>query len=166
MILILQLSGIDRAGDEVIEMIDLKRAAGLIWMLLACSAVHATELVYSPVNPSFGGNPANASGLMAIASAQNNHKAPATPAKEPLTALERFSANLESAVLSRLTNTAVSSLFDADGRILSGKTIVAGNYTIAITEENGNLVMTTTDSTNPGASARIVVGNALTAVEP
>jgi curli production assembly/transport component CsgF len=133
---------------------------------LVSTCVMAGELIYVPTNPTFGGNPNNASGLMAIAQAQNNFKAPATNTNKPLTALEKFSQNLENAVLGRLTTTAVGSLFDADGRILPGKTIVAGNYTIAITEENGNLVMTTTDTTNPGTSTRIVVGNSQSAVEP
>lgn len=123
--------------------------------LLCSLSVGAGELVYTPVNPTFGGNPANASGLLANAQAQNDFKAPSTSQ----TALEKFTAQLQSAVLSRLTSTAVSSIFDADGRLLEGNTVTAGNYVIAITKDaTGNLVMNTTDKTT-GATTVIVVGN-------
>lgn len=36
----------------------------------------ASDLVYKPINPSFGGNPLNGSFLLSKAQAQNNHKAP------------------------------------------------------------------------------------------
>jgi curli production assembly/transport component CsgF len=36
------------------------------------TAVAASELVYHPVNPTFGGNPANGSNLLAEAQAQGN----------------------------------------------------------------------------------------------
>ncbi len=127
-------------------------AMGGLWCSLSAGA---GELVYTPVNPTFGGNPANASGLLANAQAQNDFKAPSTSK----TALEKFTAQLESAVLSRLTSTAVSSIFDADGKLLEGNTVTAGNYVIAITKDaTGNLVMNTTDKTT-GATTVIVVGN-------
>lgn len=129
----------------------------LLLLSLLTGQAAATDLIYTPVNPSFGGNPANASGLMAAASAQNTFKAPTTTTTAK-TALERFTENLQTAVLNRLTVTAVNGLFDADGKLLEGRTITAGNFTIAITSENGNLVMNTTDVTT-GATTRIVVGN-------
>ena len=45
-------------------------------LLLGATQAGATELVYYPINPSFGGNPNNAPGLMSIAQAQNGFKAP------------------------------------------------------------------------------------------
>jgi curli production assembly/transport component CsgF len=140
-----------------------EQCAKSVWFVLVAvalchSEVMAGELVYTPTNPTFGGNPNNASGLMSAASAQNTYKAPSVT-KTPTSALDRFTANLESAVLNRLTVTAVNGLFDADGKILANRTITAGNYTISITEEGGNLVLTTSDSSNPGSSTKIVVGN-------
>ena len=127
-------------------------AMGSLWCSLSAGA---GELIYTPVNPTFGGNPANASGLLANAQAQNNFTAPST-AQTPL---EKFTAQLQSAVLSRLTSTAVNSIFDANGKLLEGNTVTAGNYVIAITKDaTGNLVMNTTDKTT-GATTVIVVGN-------
>jgi curli production assembly/transport component CsgF len=139
---------------HIIRILALPLLTASLW---ANHSAVATELVYTPTNPTFGGNPANASGLLANANAQNNYKAPVVRAT-PKTALERFSAQLESAVLSRLSTSAVSELFP-DGKLKPNSTVVAGNYVISITEENGNLVLTTTDKSIPGSSTRIVVGN-------
>ena len=39
-------------------------------------SVSATEIIYTPINPSFGGNPLNANMLLSKAQAQNKHRAP------------------------------------------------------------------------------------------
>ena len=41
-----------------------------------CGQAQATELVYTPVNPSFGGNPLNGTWLLNNAQAQNDHDDP------------------------------------------------------------------------------------------
>ena len=65
----------------------------------------ATELVYTPINPSFGGNPNNAPGLLAQANAQNKFKAPVK------SDLDAFNDNLQKAILSRLSSQALTNLF-------------------------------------------------------
>ena len=44
--------------------------------LLLSSGLSATELVYTPVNPSFGGSPLNGAWLLGSAQAQNDKKDP------------------------------------------------------------------------------------------
>ena len=137
-----------------------QRLHTLLAGLLISTSCMAGELVYTPVNPTFGGNPANASGLQANASAQNQTKAPPVPQAAPLTALDRFTQQLESAVLNRLTLSAVNGLFDAQGKVLPNRTVTAGNYVIAITTDaSGNLVLTTSDTNVPGSKTQIIVGN-------
>ena len=46
--------------------------------LLVSTDGRATEMVYTPVNPSFGGSPLNGPVLLNSANAQNSHKAPAS----------------------------------------------------------------------------------------
>jgi curli production assembly/transport component CsgF len=50
----------------------------LLVVLLASAPIafdaRAGELIYTPVNPSFGGSPLNSSHLMGLANAQNQHK--------------------------------------------------------------------------------------------
>ncbi|HGY9626129.1 curli assembly protein CsgF [Pseudomonas juntendi] len=68
--------------------------------------IQATELVYTPVNPAFGGNPLNGTWLLNNAQAQNDHEDPdlkdRASAFAGTSALERFSNQLESRLLSQL----------------------------------------------------------------
>lgn len=71
-------------------------------LLLTAAHTHA-EMVYRPVNPSFGGNPLNGSTLLGVANAQNDYKVPASSSGyTPPTALERLVSSLESRLLSQL----------------------------------------------------------------
>ena len=127
---------------------------GLTW----CAQAMADQLVYTPTNPTFGGNPLNASGLQANATAQNNYKAPVDP---PASALDKFNAQLTSAILNRLSANAVNTLFNQEGKLLPGSSVIVDNYKVSIgLDAQGNLTITTTDLTNTGSSTTIVVGNA------
>jgi curli production assembly/transport component CsgF len=128
----------------------LKSLFGKVWVLLAMStplAVHAGELRYTPVNPTFGGNPLNASALQANASAQNDYKAPVAPKAPAPTELEKFTENIQSAILSRIQSTTVNALFDKNG-LVPGKEYGAGNFTVKVTNDPnkpGELILVTTD---------------------
>ena len=58
----------------------------------------ATELVYKPVNPSFGGNSLNGTYLLNKATSQDKNEDP--DANEEESALEDFASSLQSRVLS------------------------------------------------------------------
>lgn len=67
--------------------------------------VQASELVYTPINPSFGGNPLNGTWLLGNAQAQNDHSSSSPGLGAGYTgtsALERFTSQLESRLLSQL----------------------------------------------------------------
>ncbi len=125
----------------------------LLLSVLSLSA-DASELRYVPVNPTFGGSPLNSAGLQANANAINDYKAPAKP---PQTSLERFTANIESAIISRLQSTAINSLFDAKGNFNPemGTNVRAGNFQIQITTDpaTGGLTLVTTDITSGQATS-------------
>ncbi|MGH8389223.1 MAG: curli assembly protein CsgF [Pseudomonas sp.] len=79
--------------------------AGFCLLGLGASAlIQATELVYTPVNPSFGGNPLNGTWLLNNAQAQNDYDDPdlKSRATTGTSALERFSAQLQSRLLGQL----------------------------------------------------------------
>jgi len=132
----------------------------MLALAMLSSEIGASELRYIPVNPTFGGNPLNASGLQANASAQNDTKAPVAPAQ---TALQKFTANIESAIISKLQTAAINGLFDAKGNFNPemGTNIKAGNFQIQITTDpaTGGLTLVTTDVTS-GQSTSINI-NAL-----
>lgn len=132
----------------------------VFWSLLACSAalwagsVAATELVYVPVNPAFGGNPNNAPGLLAAAQAQNGFKAPVN------STLQNFNINLQNAILGRLSNGALSAMFGKSNTIVPG-TYDTLDYTISVTDTGGgNLNIVTTDK-HTHASATFTVSSGL-----
>lgn len=116
---------------------------------LFSSSVIASELRYIPVNPTFGGSPLNSTGLQANASAQNDYKAPVVAAQ---TALQKFTSNIESAIISKLQSAAINGLFDAKGNFNPemGTNIKAGNFQIQITTDpaTGGLTLVTTDVTS------------------
>lgn len=68
------------------------------------STVQGSELVYTPVNPSFGGNPLNGSWLQNNAQAQNDYDDPdlRRSSTAGTSALERFSSQLQSRLLSQM----------------------------------------------------------------
>ncbi|MFP5393820.1 MAG: curli assembly protein CsgF [Gammaproteobacteria bacterium] len=115
----------------------------------ACPPAHAGELVYQPVNPSFGGYPANGPALMASASATNKHT------ENPLgrsslfdqSPLAQFNQTLERTVLSQLASAATSRLIGHDGKLIPG-TFTTANFTVTVVDlGNGSLRITTTDKT-------------------
>jgi curli production assembly/transport component CsgF len=72
--------------------------------LLVISAVNASELVYTPVNPSFGGNALNSSHLFNHANAINDFEDPNARDifDEQESALDRLASSLESRLISQL----------------------------------------------------------------
>jgi curli production assembly/transport component CsgF len=61
----------------------------------------AQQLVYTPINPSFGGDSFNSSHLLAIANAQNNYRDPNAPSVSN-SQMDQFLRQLQSRLLSSL----------------------------------------------------------------
>jgi curli production assembly/transport component CsgF len=118
-------------------------ACGLaLWSGAAC----ASELVYVPVNPNFGGSPVNGPGLLSAASATNKHGQSGLGGS-PLnqTPLQQFNQTLERMVLSQLASAATSRLMGQDGKLAPG-TFTTENFIITVTDLGGGLLrVTTTD---------------------
>jgi curli production assembly/transport component CsgF len=83
-----------------------KTLGALLGGMLLSAGASATELVYTPVNPSFGGSPLNGAWLLRNAQAQNKKKDPDALDRSSLlgnqSALDRFTSQLESRVLGDL----------------------------------------------------------------
>jgi len=122
-------------------------AAGLLTLM--SHGAHATDLVYVPVNPSFGGNPVNGSVLLSSASATNKHQAPAAPTPAGAaqqTPLQQFNSLLERSILNQLAAGAASKISVA-GKLVPG-TVDTANFTITIADLGGGVLqVTTTDKT-------------------
>lgn len=108
----------------------------------------ATELVYVPTNPSFGGNPNNGGYLLNNAAASNKHKAPSGDSGfEQESALDRFSSNLQS----QLLNDLLSDSLNNSGA--SNQTLDANGFTVNLVKKvDGTLVVTITDKETSATS--------------
>ncbi|WP_338518707.1 curli assembly protein CsgF [Alteromonas gracilis] len=107
-------------------------AAVVVGSTLLSTAVFATELVYEPINPSFGGNPLNGAFLLSKANSQNAHSAPINER----TYDERLQESLERAYINRIVReitdlafgeqeldddgNPIPSIFDQDSLFVSG----------------------------------------------
>ena len=83
-----------------------KTLGALLGSLLLSAGASATELVYTPINPSFGGSPLNGAWLLGNAQAQNSKKDPDALDRSSLlgnqSSLDRLTSQLESRLLGEL----------------------------------------------------------------
>lgn len=96
-------------------------AAAMLSAMAAVSNVYATQLVYEPVNPSFGGNPLNGQFLLQKAQSQNAHRA----APNQRSFVQRFQEQLERNIINSLTRRI------ADGDLVEG-IYDTGEYTVEV----------------------------------
>ncbi|MDB5936347.1 MAG: curli assembly protein CsgF [Massilia sp.] len=128
-------------------------------LALAGGFTHATELVYVPVNPNFGGAPNNAPGLLAIASATNKHGFQSGLGGSSLnqTPLQQFNQTLERMVLSQLASSAGSKLMGQDGKLIPG-TFTTENFIITVTDLGGGILRVSTTEKATGVVTSFEVG--------
>jgi curli production assembly/transport component CsgF len=120
----------------------------LALLCISVTKTSATELVYSPINPSFGGNPLYSNHLLGVANAINDHKAPQEDSLfDEQSDLERLAASLESRLISQL-------LSDV-GNGNTGQ-LVTSDFILNIVDDNGNLMIQITDK-ETGESSTIQV---------
>lgn len=113
------------------------------------SVAQATELVYTPVNPAFGGNPLNGTWLLNNAQAQNDHSDSGISSRSSTSALDRFSSQLQS----RLLNDLLTNIQNGETGSLSTDT-----FLIDILDEDGVLSIVVTDRATGEVSEIVVNG--------
>ena len=139
-----------------------KAIAAAILSLPALQA-GATEIVYTPVNPSFGGNPLNGATLMNAANAQNKYTDPQfANALSRLTGqsqLDLFNQRLQSLILDRIANSITGSLFDSGGNLVPGQ-VETSSFRISIVDIGGGMLLITTTDKATGSSTSFQVSAA------
>ena len=106
--------------------------------LLSLSA-SASELVYTPINPSFGGNPLNGSFLLNKAQSQNKHTAPLSEKSYA----DKFKESLERAYISQMVREITDLAFgeDPDSNLFDGDSVfVSGEYEIMILTSSVDMI--------------------------
>lgn len=98
----------------------------LLIVTAAPQVVSAQDIVYEPVNPSFGGNPFNSNHLLGIANAQNDFTNPTTSSSS--SQADIFARQLQSRLLSALSSQLVTAIFGDDPQ--ESGTISFGGQTV------------------------------------
>ena len=119
--------------------------AAVAGVCVSASPALAQDLVYEPINPSFGGNPFNSGHLLAIANAQNDYEEPVDEVDETQQQLDRFIRSLQSRLLSSLSTQVANAIFGENAQ--DEGTIVFGDQTISFvrTLEGIELTITSAD---------------------
>jgi curli production assembly/transport component CsgF len=123
--------------------------AGALVAMAGSSA--AQQLVYTPVNPAFGGSPFNSTQLESDANAQNAYKNTGVPA--PQTQAQLFAQQLQSELLSNLAQQVSVAIFGPNA--LPKGTFSFGGETVTFVRSLGEITVTITDAT--GAQTVIVL---------
>jgi curli production assembly/transport component CsgF len=130
-------------------------------VLSAAGHAGASELVYYPLNPSFGGSPLNGPVLMNSALTTNKHTDPDIDADrygiEQQSPLQSFNETLERSILSRLASEASSVIVDPSGQFRPGR-LDTGNFTIDVADLGGGTLTVTTIDKLTGGMTTFQVG--------
>jgi curli production assembly/transport component CsgF len=121
------------------------------------AAAAAQQLVYRFTDPSFGGNPFNGSDLMNVANAQNGYKDPR--AQNQQTVAQIFASQLQSRLLSALSDQIVTTIFGANPQ--QSGTIRFGGQTVTFSRGLTDVTLNITDDAG-GQTTTIVVPTTLT----
>jgi curli production assembly/transport component CsgF len=113
----------------------------------------AQDLSYTPVNPSFGGNPFNSAHLLAVAGAQNEHKDP-NAVRPGQSQASLFASQLQSRLLSALANQVTDAIFGETPQ--ESGTITFGGQTITFQRGLESVQLTIFDA-GTGEETRIEV---------
>jgi curli production assembly/transport component CsgF len=111
-----------------------KRLLTVSFSALLVGNVTATELVYTPVNLSFGGSPLNGSFLLNKANSQNDNQSPSSD-KDFVT---RFKESLERNIINTITRGV------ADGEITDG-IYDTGDFRVEVVSTGNGVMLTITN---------------------
>ncbi|WP_404343716.1 curli assembly protein CsgF [Pseudoalteromonas mariniglutinosa] len=133
----------------------IKNITAIIIIFLSLS-LSATELVYTPINPSFGGSPLNANMLLNKAQAQNKHRAPIIEKSYA----EKFQDSLERTYLNRMVREITDIAFgsDIDDSVFNQDSIfMSGDYEIQVITSSVDSITVQITNTSDGSIVVIEV---------
>ncbi len=118
-----------------------------ILSLVFSLSLQADELVYTPVNPAFGGNALNGDWLLANAQVQDDHDDPDLESRADKTPGELFNETLERLLVRNVASTIIANI-SGDDPVLD-QLIDLGDFTVIIEQlDDSTLQITTYDEIN------------------
>lgn len=112
-------------------------------LFASATATQAQQLVYTPINPAFGGNPFNSTQLEADASAQNTYKNAGSAATQPQTQAQLFASELQSQLLGDLANQVSQAIFGPNAQ--TSGTFSFGGESVTFVRGLTEITVTITD---------------------
>ena len=128
----------------------LKKVASIGLMTIAVTQAQAGNLIYQPINPSFGGDPFVGSYLLGKAQAQDTTTDPNTRSVQSLSSTERLLQNLESRLISQLISDV------SRGEVDEGS-FDSDEFGVVVSDSSGQLVVRVVDKIT-GDVTKISVG--------
>lgn len=122
-------------------------------ILLLALSVSAQSLVYKPINPAFGGDTFNYQWLASSALSQNTFADPTTQ-KVDQTELQKFTANLNSQLLSQVSRSLFTQQFGTSG--ISSGSYTFGSLSVEVYPSSGGLTVDILD-TNTGEQTQVII---------
>lgn len=116
----------------------LKKVASIGLMTIAVTQAQAGNLIYQPINPSFGGDPFVGSYLLGKAQAQDTTADPNTRSVQSLSSTERLLQNLESRLISQLISDV------SRGEVDEGS-FDSDEFGVVVSDSSGQLVVRVVD---------------------
>jgi curli production assembly/transport component CsgF len=118
----------------------------VIVFFFVAGKTYGQDMVYTPKNPAFGGNPYNYSWLMSSAQAQNDIKDNASSSYNPYSTdpMKSFTESLNSQILSQLSRQIVSKQFGESA--LKAGTYILGDYQVEVGDQAGGLTIKIVDN--------------------
>lgn len=110
--------------------------------ILFCSPATA-DLIYRPINPSFGGDPFNSNHLQGLAASQNQFKDAGKSSASSQSSTERFISMLQSRLYSSLASQVAGAIFGEDAQ--PSGTIVFDDQQISFINTGTQIQLTVTD---------------------
>lgn len=104
-------------------------------LFMLSAGIQATELVYTPINPSFGGNALNGNFLLQKAQSQNGH----TAANPGQSFVDKFRDALERNIINSLTRRI------ADGELVEGVYNTGEFLVEVVTDTDGSVIVNITN---------------------
>lgn len=129
----------------------MRKVIFILGAVLFSTSSFASQLVYQPINPTFGGNPMNGTMLMNKAQAQNKHKE-----KRPVKSYaDKFQESLERSIMNKLIRQITdyaNGEVDEDGNpiFLEDQMFSSGDYIIEVLISNPDTLTVQLTNTDTG----------------
>lgn len=130
----------------------------VLGMLLISSTLFGQQLVFSFINPAFGGNPNNASWLLQSAQIQSDYQQKSTDTNSQATSLDDFATQLNNQILYSLANAIIQKQFGTENSSLKTGQYNVGQFRITIGNGGSGLIVNIFDSST-GNQTQITIPN-------